>query len=74
MEKYEEIEFMSIENQKKAVHYTLFYLRSEIKDLENSIQLGNHPAMEPAKKLLKQRLEELKKDLETFEELNNNII
>lgn len=61
---------LTIEQQRKAVNYTLLFLRDEIESIKKSIKECKH---EDSKRLLIQRLRELEKDQEMFEEIGDRI-
>ncbi len=61
---------MTINQQQRAVNYTLIFLKNEIEYIKKSIRKCTH---ETSKKLLIKRLDELEKDLVVFEELGDRI-
>lgn len=66
-----ELMIMSVEQQRKAVLYTVNFLISEIESLKLTLKIGRHA--EPVEIQLNRRLAELEDDLEVFEKINGEI-
>lgn len=59
---------LTVNQESKAIHYSVLFLRNEQLDLEKTLK--NHYLTDMERKLLSQRLNEINNDLVLFEDLN----